>query len=165
LLKLLPHLQSYRDKSFLEHASYHNPDVDYQQAPYLDSSAPEKALEGICSEFVIADLEHSDEKLTVTLKIVEAFKYTTTLEITQKPEFTNWMTNPSMLVRAYHDANTAEVMSYQGHRKLKPRYARQNPQMYHSDEKMQVNAFLGEWLSHCIEVGRSTEAPDCSLKA
>ena len=28
-----------------------------------------------------------------------------------------------------------------------------------------VLAFTGEWLSHCIEVGRSTKAPDCLLKA
>jgi uncharacterized protein YqiB (DUF1249 family) len=31
--------------------------------------------------------------------------------------------------------------------------------MYCADEKMQVNAFLGEWLTHCLKVGRSMKAP------
>ena len=86
---------------------------------------------------------------------MEAFKYTTTLEIEQRPELRKWMTNPSMLVSVYHDASTAEVVSYQGHRNLKPRYSTPNPDMYHSDEKMQVNSFLGDWLTHCLKVGRS----------
>ena len=56
-----------------------------------------------------------NEPVTVEIKILEAFKYTSTLEIVQKPELTKWMTNPTMLVRVYHDASTAEVVSYQGH--------------------------------------------------
>jgi uncharacterized protein YqiB (DUF1249 family) len=91
------------------------------------------------------------------IEIVEAFKYTTTLEIRQKPALEKWMTNPSMLVRVYHDASTAEVISYQGHRNLQSRYEQPNAKMYHSDEKMQVNMFLGEWLTHSLKVGRSTE--------
>ena len=101
--------------------------------------------------------------MTVEIKILEAFKYTTTLEITQKPELKEWMTNPSMLVRAYHDASTAEVVSYQGHHNLKSRYFQPNTKMYHSDEKMQVNVFLGEWLSHCLKVGRSLTSPEILL--
>ncbi len=161
LLKLLPQLQVYLDKSFESLA----------ELPVLDRSAqsnsgestadePEKILEGISREFCIADLDDSRQKVTVEITIVEAFKYTTTLEIVQKPEFKEWMTNPSMIVRVYHDASTAEVISYQGHRNLKPRYSQPNPKMYHADEKMQVNGFLGEWLSHCLKVGRSTTAPE-----
>lgn len=155
LLKLLPQLQAYLDKSFASIASHGG-------ATQADSlrDQPEKLLEGISREFCIADLEDSRQKVTVEITIVEAFKYTTTLEIVQKPEFKDWMTNPSMIVRVYHDASTAEVMSYQGHRNLKPRYSQPNPKMYHADEKMQVNGFLGEWLSHCLKVGRSTQAPE-----
>ena len=112
---------------------------------------------------ILKSLENSNEKVTVEIKILEAFKYTTTLEIVQRPEFKKWMTNPSMLVRVYHDASTAEVVSYQGHRNLKPRYSQPNPKMYHSDEKMQVNSFLGEWLTHCLKVGRSIKAPELSF--
>ena len=156
LLKLVPQLKAYLDRSFqaLDLSEFNN-----NSQPDL-SSEPEKSLEGVSSEFSIADLEGSNEKVVVEIKILEAFKYTTTLEITQRPELQKWMTNPSMLVRAYHDANTAEVISYQGHKNLLPRYNRPNSKMYYPDEKMQVNQFLGEWLTHCINVGRCTKVPD-----
>ena len=160
LLKLLPYLQAYRDRSFLEHALLHASLEELNDGMCINDSEPEKALEGLSSKFVIADLENTSDQVTVEMKLVEAFKYTTTLETTQQPELKQWMTNPSMLVRVYHDACTAEVVSYQGHRNLKPRYSRPNPQMYHADEKMQVNAFLGEWLTLCLKVGRSAKVPD-----
>ena len=96
----------------------------------------------------------------VEIKIIEAFKDTTTLGIVQRPELKKWMTNPSMLVRVYHDASTAEVVSYLGHRNVKPRYSQPNPDMYHADEKMQVQSFLGDWLTHCLKVGRSIKTPE-----
>lgn len=161
LLKLVPQLQAYLDRSFEEYIPV-NSDAGVISRELAD---PEKILEGISREFAIADLESNGEKdnkvekVIVQIRILEAFKYTTTLEITQKPQLKEWMTNPSMLVRVYHDANTAEVVSYQGHRRLQSRYALPNPKMYCADEKMQVNAFLGEWLTHCLKVGRSVKAP------
>ena len=155
LLKLVPQLGAYLDKSFADHIN----SVENRQHE-LTESEPEKALEGLTTQFCIADQADESQRVTVEIKILEAFKYTTTLEIVQKPEFKKWMTNPSMLVRVYHDASTAEVVSYQGHRNLQPRYTRPNPKMYHADEKMQVNEFLGEWLTHCLKVGRSLKAPD-----
>lgn len=161
LLKLLPQLQVYLDKSFDELVANSETDtIESSIFSRIKNGEPEKILEGTVRKFCIADIEDQQQKVTVEIKIVEAFKYTTTLEIVQRPEFKTWMTNPSMLVRVYHDANTAEVVSYQGHRNLKPRYSLPNPKMYHADEKMQVNQFLGEWLSHCLQVGRSTKAPE-----
>ena len=161
LLKLLPQLQPYLDKSFKALVeSTESSTIESATFARIQNGEPEKILEGTVRKFCIADLEDINQKVTVEIKILEAFKYTTTLEIVQKPEFKKWMTNPSMLVRVYHDANTAEVVSYQGHRNLKPRYPQPNPKMYHADEKMQVNHFLGEWLSHCLKVGRSTTAPE-----
>lgn len=162
LLKLVPQLAHYRDRSFGALADLPG-DAQREALPQVDSREPEKRLEGVKREFTIADLdgaEFKNERVTVEIKILEAFKYTTTLEIVQRPKFEKWMTNPTMLVRVYHDANTAEVMSYQGHRNLKSRYPQPNPKMYHSDEKMQVNRFLGEWLSHCLKVGRCSRAPE-----
>lgn len=160
LLKLVPQLRAYRDQSFEDLYELFPEDFDSDVAETIDTEDPQKLLEGLQSQFCIADLGDSEGKLTVQITILEAFKYTTTLEIVQLPEFKQWMTNPSMLVRVYHDANTAEVVSYQGHRNLKPRYHQPNPRMYQPDEKMQVNRFLGEWLSHCLDVGRSAKAPD-----
>jgi len=166
LLKLVPQLQAYKDKSFLDYALYNKLDSDEVELDGCSHGAePEKYLEGLTSEFCIAESSSGGEKVTVTIKILEAFKYTTTLEIVQKPAFRKWMTNPSMLVRAYHDASTAEVTSYQGHRNLQPRYSQPNPKMYHADEKMQVNKFLGEWLTHCLNVGRTLQTPDILLNS
>ena len=81
------------------------------------------------------------------------------MKIIQKPELTEWIKNPEMLVRIYHDASTAEVISSQGQNNFQARYPRVNRMMYHSDEKNQINVFLGEWLSLCLEVGRSAEFP------
>jgi len=163
LLKLVPQLAAYLDKSFHSYTEDLGPTIS--ESELVGDGEPEKVLEGITREFCIADLEDVQEKVTVEIRIVEAFKYTTTLEIVQKPQLETWMTNPSMLVRVYHDANTAEVVSYQGHRNLKSRYAQPNPKMYHADEKMQVNQFLGEWLTHCLKVGRSIEAPELMTNA
>ncbi|MCY4263382.1 MAG: DUF1249 domain-containing protein [Gammaproteobacteria bacterium] len=143
LLKLLPQLAA----------------AKHEVSQGTEHGKSEKALEGTGRKFYIADLEDNQEKVTVEIRILEAFKYTTTLEILQKPELKTWMTNPSMLVRVYHDANTAEVISYQGHRNFKTRYPQPNARMYHTDEKLQVNQFLGEWLSHCLREGRSLEMP------
>ncbi len=166
LLKLVPQLQAYKDRSFIEYALQPTDRLDQSPAqhPTLELE-PEKHLEGLASEFCIAERGYDEENVTVTITILEAFKYTTTLEIIQKPEFRQWMTNPSMLVRVYHDASTAEVISYQGHRNLQARYAQPNPSMYHADEKMQVNQFLGEWLTHCLNVGRSLKKPDLLLNS
>ena len=147
LLRLLPVLAAHRQRDYSQ--------VPSSLAQRPANAAPEKALEGLSFVFTLAELEA--EPVSVEIKILEAFKYTTTLEIVQRPVVREWMTNPSMLIRVYHDASTAEVVSYQGHRNLEARYAQPNPKMYQSDEKSQVNRFLGEWLTHCLDVGHSAE--------
>jgi len=66
---------------------------------------------------------------------------------------------PDLRVRLYHDASMAEVLSWQQHRGIRPRYDYPNDQMYQRDEKAQLNKFLGEWLSYCLEQGRSLQSP------
>ena len=160
LLKLVPELSAYLDRSFSDIVS-----PGGSQIGAALEAEPEKALEGRITRFCLADFDEVNEPVTVEIRILEAFKYTSTLQIVQKPELTQRMTNPSMLVRVYHDASTAEVISFQGHRKLKPRYAKPNPDMYHVDEKMQVNQFLGEWLTHCLRAGISEKAPNLSFSS
>ena len=60
---------------------------------------------------------------------------------------------PEMLVRMYHDAKTAEVISFQQARFIKARYPLPNKEMYQADEKQQINFFLSEWLSFCQKEG------------
>ena len=158
LLKLVPQLQAHRDRSSINYINKDCESLNCTMPSNYDES--EEAMDGSVTKFCIADIEGSNQKVTVEIKILEAFKYTTTLEIIQRPEIKILMNNPSILVRAYHDACTAEVISYQGHKNLKPRYSQPNPKMYHIDEKRQINAFLGEWLTHCLKVGRSIKTPN-----
>ena len=89
----------------------------------------------------------------------EVFRYTSTLAVTQLTRVSQWIDPPIILVRVYHDAATAEAIAYQGHKAFLARYAIPNPTMYHQDEKRQINEFLGEWLSLCLQAGHSLKTP------
>jgi len=60
----------------------------------------------------------------------------------------------SFEVRLYHDATVAEVTVWEGRRRFRARHDYPNPRMYHSDEKAQLNRFLGELLELCLTQGR-----------
>ncbi len=60
----------------------------------------------------------------------------------------------SITVCMYHDANMAEVISWKNHKRLRARYEYPNKDMYHQDEKAQLNKILGEWLTLCQNKGR-----------
>lgn len=91
--------------------------------------------------------------------IVERSPYTTTLQLTQKADQAagTWLQMPCLTVRMYHDAGLAEVLAWEGHKRLRPRYDYPNQSMYQCDEKLQINQFLGEWLSLCLCQGHGVE--------
>jgi len=95
------------------------------------------------------------------LHIVERSPYTTTVQIEKLsirlPNVMDWLHMPRLTVRLYHDAKLAEVLAWEGHKRLRPRYEYPNAQMYHSDEKLQINRFLGECLALCLEQGMSVD--------
>jgi uncharacterized protein len=98
------------------------------------------------------------------IHVVERAPYTTTLQLTQfsgrapsPSKNERWLQMPVLTVRMYHDAELAEVLAWEGHKRLRPRYDYPNQSMYQSDEKLQVNQFLGEWLKLCIGQGRDIE--------
>jgi uncharacterized protein YqiB (DUF1249 family) len=62
--------------------------------------------------------------------------------------------HPRMVIRLYHDARMAEVISSQDVRQVKPRYDYPNVQMHQQDEKQQINQFLNEWLHLCLHMGQ-----------
>lgn len=97
------------------------------------------------------------------LRITERSPYTTTLELSRTALDTssNWLKMPKLTLRMYHDAKLAEVLAWEGHRRLRPRYEYPNQSMYQSDEKYQLNRFLGEWLSVCLKHGHSLDATFC----
>jgi hypothetical protein len=107
-----------------------------------------------CREFHISWRNHL---AVVRLCVDERFKYTTTLCVMQEFGNISWLQMPTLVVRLYHDARMAEVICRKKRRQLRGRYPYPNEQMHHPDEKAQLNQYLGEWLSHCLAHGHTTD--------
>lgn len=89
------------------------------------------------------------------LSVVESFRYTSTvsLALIVEEQVPDWYLSPRMLVRLYHDAGTAEVVGYQDQANFKAVYAEDDMPRFSWDEKNQLNLFLAEWLTLCLEGG------------
>ena len=94
--------------------------------------------------------ENGTPCLKVRVQVTDSAPYTTTLLIEQSHYV---VTTPKITVRLYHDADLAEIISWDGHRNWRPQYEYPNIKMYHPDEKVTLNRFLSEWLSFCQENG------------
>lgn len=96
----------------------------------------------------------------LTVEVVEHHKYTSIIRLSQTlPLPWPQAASPVMMVRVYHDARVAEVLSYQSHRRFQPRYEYPNPEMHQRREKQRVNEFLGEWLRFSLVNGQRLQ-PD-----
>lgn len=93
----------------------------------------------------------------VDINMIERCKYTTTISVVQEG-LLDWVKAHQMTVRIYHDARMAEVIACQKGRHYHSHYEYPNKKMYHEDEKIQLNRFLGEWLSNCLNFGHSLDA-------
>jgi uncharacterized protein YqiB (DUF1249 family) len=104
-------------------------------------------------------ISRGDQQWLHLLRVVERSRYTTTLQFSQTlvASHSSWLPMPRLVVRMYHDAKLAEVLAWEGHKRLRPRYEYPNRAMYHADEKLQINQFLGEWLMLCLNEGHSIE--------
>lgn len=97
--------------------------------------------------------------LEYSLTIIEKTKYTHVVELKQLVSKQESLASkvhlpkPSMLIRIYHDARSAEVIETQYIKKLKPRYDYPNKEMHLPDEKQQSQTFLTEWLNMCLNQG------------
>lgn len=111
-------------------------------------------------EFLIGMPDNGRPPIRITMRLLEAFPYTSTLEIRVQSGFPAWSPAPVVHVRMYHDAATAEPVSYQGHRHIPARCTVPNVDMYHQDEKRQINEFLAEWLRMCLNSGISAKTSD-----
>lgn len=79
--------------------------------------------------------------------VSERFRYTATVEVhLQQHHLPEPFAQQTFKVRVYLDANTSEVMTLERTGSLKGVYHYPNPDMYHADEKAQLNRWLGEWL-------------------
>jgi uncharacterized protein YqiB (DUF1249 family) len=104
-----------------------------------------------------------NDSLATTVEVIESFKYTSTIRIVNLSNLSisktsSYYQSPEMLIRMYHDAKTAEVISYQQARYFKAKYPLPNKSMHQADEKEQINYFLSEWLSFCQKEGLCSSA-------
>ncbi len=93
----------------------------------------------------------------VVFVVAEKGPYTTLLNIDVNSD-QKWFAMagaPAMDVRVYHDARSAEVVSYQQQNRFHGTYEYPNTRMRQRDEKAQINRFLGEFLTLCLEHGAS----------
>jgi len=90
---------------------------------------------------------------TVNAKNIGESKYTDTILLEQTSAAGPWLNNPVLTVRLYHDVAVAEVISSRGHKALAGVNDYPNKFMHHPDEKVQLNRFLAEWLSFCLQYG------------
>jgi len=93
----------------------------------------------------------------VEIKIIDRAPYTTTIEINQQANISNFddkvFKKPILVVRLYNDVKMAEIVSWDKHRNWLPHYSYPNKSMYHPDEKLELNRFLGDWLAFCRKQG------------
>jgi uncharacterized protein YqiB (DUF1249 family) len=100
--------------------------------------------------------KHLNAEMEIT--ILEQCPYTQTIQI--KQVFTHdspHLPGLSLKVRIYHDAQLAEVISYQGQSRMLPKYTYPNKKMFHRDEKRQANYLLNDWLATIREIDFSHE--------
>jgi hypothetical protein len=79
--------------------------------------------------------------------VLEKSKYTHLIQLQQIPVDPDSLpTALALQVRLYHDAQLAEVSSYQEFYRLRARYEYPNSNMFYRDEKEQSNYLLYDWL-------------------
>lgn len=135
-------------------------DANYEKLFKLYPSLRAATADGAPREFV---LPVANAGITAEITILEQTPYTTLVRLTygMHPALRS-LTEPRLTVRLYHDAHSADVIEYQGQRRFAGAYDYPNEGMRAPDEKTQINALLGEYLSHCIANGMSSEAVDFS---
>jgi uncharacterized protein YqiB (DUF1249 family) len=103
----------------------------------------------------------SVEGVQVHMDVLERSRYTTLFKLqcfrgasAEAVDFA-WLYPLDIEARAYHDAAMLEVVRFQSANRTQGRYSYPNPSMHQQDEKHQQNAFLAEWLSHCLHHGQA----------
>ena len=91
----------------------------------------------------------------VSIKIEKMSLYTTFVEINQSSKKEKSGINTQMEIAIYHDIKMAEVRSLNGKKVFWMKYKYPNKNMFHKNEKIQINVFLSEWLDFSEKQGLS----------
>ncbi|GAB2908730.1 DUF1249 domain-containing protein [Rheinheimera gaetbuli] len=86
------------------------------------------------------------------VSVTDVAPFTTTLRI-ELLQTNHALFRPGFVVRLYHDAQLAEVLSCQHISRFKARYDYPNTDMLLPDEKQQINLLLRDWLKLCAGQG------------
>lgn len=118
-----------------------------KQRIHTDSKKDFAADRGMKREYAI-DMNCPEQSRALLIEIVDSAPFTSTVELVQTAsDATIYERVPKLVVRLYHDAKMAEIISWDQHRQWQPRYIYPNPQMYQPDEKLALNRFLADWLT------------------
>jgi len=119
--------------------------------------------ESVTVDSVEFALDMPGGQVDLLVELVERSRYTTLVRFTQMATTVDVagvslnMAPPTMLIRLYHDAQSAEVVEVRNENRFKEVYEYPNPRMRAKDEKAQVNRFLGEYLAMCLRYGLAAE--------
>lgn len=136
-----------------------------------------KSLQGECTanyvrlERLLGDIEAGESRELelishgrslgyLCLEVQEHAPYTTIVRVSQRSVLDSVLASPRMRVHLYHDVRMAEVTDFQRQRHFDGRYRYPNARMHQPDEKLQLNRFLGEWLSHGLAHGHVLDLPE-----
>ncbi len=117
-------------------------------------------LRKLVPDLDIIDCAVSSRPLSVDLNltVLERGPYTTTLALTYHFEDRDdWVAEPDLVIRIYHDARLAEVLSYQRRGYQLDSTIPWTPanQGYVLERKWRINRFLQKWLGFCLHQGHS----------
>lgn len=132
-----------------------------------------RRLLGLCPDLQVADRHtfavddpgNTGRRRRFVVRVLERAPYTLELEIAEQTHaLVPWLNMPLMRVRLYRDAGLAEVVSFDGVRRVYPRYVYPNRQMHQPDEKAQWNRFLSEWLALVADAGYAESSSHVAIE-
>lgn len=102
-----------------------------------------------CGQSIVIQISQQHQ---YRISVTDIARFTTTLQIELVDERSYYF-RPNFIVRLYHDAQVAEVLSCQQISRVKARYDYPNQHMLMPDEKRQINLLLRDWLKLCAGQG------------
>lgn len=94
---------------------------------------------------------------TLSFEVTERTKHTAMLLISADQYVSKWLHDMDLEVAMYFDAAMAEVVRFNGQRRLQLHLGSHSNSHFAEDEKRQINTFLAEWLAHCLKFGLAAE--------
>ncbi len=96
----------------------------------------------------------------ITFAVLERSAHTARVHLSVDQYLSKWLHDMDIEVSMYFDAGMAEIVKFNGQRRLQMHLSAEQKARFGEDEKRQINQFLSEWLSHCIKYGLAAENSD-----